>query len=211
MDLLPRFKTLNKPAGRLPASSGVTLMEMALAMMIVAVVGVGVSGLLKVGAEHNLSERQHQTMQIVALNLVDDLRHDLRTADSINALGSGSNTLTIQGNGQTITYSLNTATHRMSRQVNGSPAKVYNDPNIFLSNMQVQCSPTCFQVATDAQTGQLMVTSTGIPKEIVIPRLTVTVPLANGNAGTMIDQSFGAPNYALNQFAFHVTTSTEFQ
>jgi prepilin-type N-terminal cleavage/methylation domain-containing protein len=190
------------------ANSGVTLLELAISMMIVAVISVGVSGLIKVGAEHNLSERQHQTMQLIAMDLVDDLRRDLLTADTISNLGSsGSNTLTITGNGHTVTYAMNSSTHQMTRAANGI-TKIYNDPKIFLSNLRMDCvsaTNQCFQVNTTAGTA-----SNGTPKAIFIPNLTISAPPGSGG-GTVIDQAFGAPNFKLNQFSFNMTTSTEFQ
>lgn len=209
MALSVRFKILNSLHPQ--PEQGITLIEMAMAMMIVAVLGVGVSGMLKVGAEHNLSERQHQTMQVVAMNLVDDLRYDLRAANTINALGGGSNTLVIhttdkQTNAaQTITYALN-GSAQMTRQLNNLTPKIYNDPSVFLSNMQIQCSPNCFQVATGAT-----FSTNGTPTQIAIPQLTVSVPLVAGNKGTVIDQAFQAPNFKLSQFSFNVTAATEFQ
>src|SRR3954470_23284463 len=97
MVLSARFKPLNNRGSQPLPALGITLIELAVSMMIMAIIGVGVSGLLKTGAEHSLSERTHQTSQMVAMNLVDDLRFDLRTADSVNNVGvGGSNTLIIQ-------------------------------------------------------------------------------------------------------------------
>jgi prepilin-type N-terminal cleavage/methylation domain-containing protein len=192
------------------ASAGVTLLEMAMAMMIVAVLSVGVSGIIKVGVEHTMAERQHQNMQMIAMNLVDDLRHDLRTADSINALGAGSNSLVMQSNGKVITYALNAANKQITRKVGGvASTKIYNDPGVF-KNLQVQCTPTCFQIGTD-QSGNPLVSSSGVPKEIMIPNLSVNAVLPAGNLGTSVDQAFGVPSFHLKMFSFNVAAATEFQ
>lgn len=183
-----------------------------MSMMIVAVLSVGVSGIIKAGAEHSLSERQHQTMRQMALGLVEDLRRDLRTADTVNNLGGGSNQLVINGNGGTITYTLNTGNHQMTRQANGI-TRIYNDPNVYLSNMEFSCvnpntnqTTTCFQVDPTAGTA-----SNGTPKAVYLPNVTVTAALAPGNSGTAIDQAFGAPSFKLNQFSFNIAAATEFQ
>ena len=193
-------KKYNLNAGK----AGITLLELALSMMVMAVLGVAVSSLVKAGADHNLSERQHQTMQMVAMNLVDDLRFDLRTAERISSLGSGSNSLVIQNTGQTITYALDPSTFQMSRTVSGGIRKVYNDPTGVLSNVQIQCTPSCFQPST-------VQASDGTPKSITIPLLTVSVPPRAGSAGTPIDQYFGAPQFVLKAFTFNIATATEFQ
>ena len=212
MVIFLNHNALQMTASKPQSAAGVTLLEMAMAMMIIAVVSVGVSGIIKVGAEHNLSERQHQTMQIMAMNVVDDLRFDLHTADTINNLGGGSNTLVINGNGKVITYTLNTNNHQLTRldsQTNAT--KIYNDPNIFMSNMQFSCqsggaATPCFQ--KDPSAG---VATNGTPKALMIPNLTVTAVLPAGSAGTVIDQVWGAPTFKLNQFSFNIAAATEFK
>ena len=202
------------------SAAGVTLLELAITMMITAVIGVGVSGLIKAGAEHSLSERQHQTMRMMAMSLIEDLRFDLRTADSINSLGGGSNTLVIHQGAQTITYNLDTGTHRMTRTFNGK-TKIYNDPSVFLNNMQFSCqtgagaTTTCFQ--NDPEAGAIMggpptvVAANGTPKAVLVPNLTVTAALPSGSGGTVIDQAFGPPSFQLTSFSFNVASATEFQ
>jgi len=201
-------------------ASGISLLELAITMMITAVIGVGVSGLIKAGAEHSLSERQHQTMRMMAMSLIEDLRFDLRAADSIDSLGGGSNTLVIHQAGQTITYNLDTGTHRMTRTAAGK-TKTYNDPSVFLSNMQFSCqtaagsTTTCFQ--NDPNAGAVLggpptvIASDGTPKAVLVPNLTVTAALPAGGGGTVIDQAFGPPSFQLTSFSFNVASATEFQ
>lgn len=196
-----------------PCQQGITLIELAMSMMVVAVIGVGISGLVKSGVEHTLSERQVQTMQMMAMDLVEDLRHDLRTADTVNNVGSGSNTLVITGNGQTITYRLDTATHRMTRQSTASPiTKIYNDPKVFASNMEFSCQNSsggtipCFSKNTALGTA-----SNGTPKAVVLRNVTVTASLPAGGSSSALDIAFGAPSFRLNQFTFTIAAATEFQ
>jgi prepilin-type N-terminal cleavage/methylation domain-containing protein len=195
---------------RLHHHQGVTLVELAMSMMIVAVLSVGVSGMVKTGVEHQLSERQVQTMRMMAMNLVDDLRYDLRTADTVNKLGSGSNILVITtANNQKITYQLDTATHRMTRKSSTSPAtKIYNDPGAFAQNMQFDCkngnaSIPCFDTLGTA--------SDGTPKAVVLHNVTVTAALPASGASTALDAAFGPPSFRLNEFTFNIAAATEFR
>jgi len=193
-------------------AKGITLVELAMSMMVVAVIGVGVSGLMKTGVEHNISQRQMQTMQMMAMDLVEDLRYDLRTADTVNNVGGGSNTLTISSSGQTITYNLNAGTHQMTRRSSTTGVtKIYNDPNVFMNNLQFDCKDTSNNSIGCFMTDPTLGTATnGTPKAVVLRNVTVTAAL-NGNANTALDIAFGAPSFRLNQFTFNVAAATEFQ
>ena len=167
-------------------SSGVTLIEMVISLLVIVVLGIGVSSIVRVGIESQMAQRTQENMQIVAMNIVDDLRFDLRTADSI-AITGGGNTLSING-GQTV-YSLNGAGD-LVRQQNGN-AKTYNDG--FRPALQVVCPNGCFQSVP--------------PKQVLLPNLRVQQTTA-GN--TIIDRNFGLPNFPVRNVAFDIMSATQF-
>jgi hypothetical protein len=92
---------------------------------------------------------------------------------------------------------------KFQRRDPGKVTKVYNDPSLYSSLMQVTCSGGCF-------TANLL-NSNNMPKQILIQDLKVQKMLPSGNSGTIIDQYFGSPNFSLKNFSFDVASATEFQ
>lgn len=185
------------------AHRGVTLLEMALSMMILAILSVGVSSLVKTGVENQLAQRTHQNMQTVGLNIVDDLRMDIRTADRAT-VSNGGNTLTLSTPNGNIIYNL-TASNDFTRFVQATGVtRTYNDPNAFNPRLQVRCPNGCFQAAL------LNNDPVPSPRQIFVEELLVEQVLPNGS-GTMIDRAFGAANFPVRAFSFDVMSAKEFQ
>lgn len=198
------LKTELSRKSKLSASSqGLTLLEMALGMMILSVLSVGVSSIVKAGIESQMSEQAHQYMQTIGMNIVDDLRHDIRVADQVTVTNGG-NTLQVildSTTNQTAFYELVGTEFR--RREAGKQTKIYNDPSMYTSLMQVTCPSGCFEAN---QTN-----SNSVPRQIRIPEIVVQKSLPSGNAGSIIDRHFRRPNFSIRDFAFDVATATEFR
>ncbi len=172
------------------AKPGLTLLEMAIGIMIVSILAVAVSSLFKVAVESQMSQRVHENMQMVAINIVDDLRFDIRTADSVEVLNGG-NTLRITNDNGEVVYTWGNGGNFV-RTLNNSAQKSYNQG--FSPSLSVVCQPACFQQVTAQQ--------------ILLPELRVEQTTAGG---TVIDQFFSKPNYPVRNIAFDVLSATEFQ
>ncbi len=201
-----QFEKAHRPhASRRKSVKGLTLLEVALCIAILAILSVGVSSLVKTGVETQLAQRVHQDMQAIGMNIVDDLRQDIRTADRATVAGGG-NTLTLDmPTGTQIVYQLSGANAFTRWEQATGATKLYNDPNVFTVPLQVQCPAGCFEA--------LMPNNDAVPspRQIFVRTLSVAQVLPAGNAGTMIDQSFGPANFTLREFSFDVMSATEFQ
>jgi len=183
-------------------------MEMALAMMIVAILSVGVSSLVRSGVEGQLAQATNDNMQTLSMNIVDDLRQDLRTADSA-VISNGGNTLTIVpsgGVGGNIIYTLSGTDLTRSR---GGTTKTYNDTVQVRPRLQVACpGGACFSgFRADTVNKGVMLVDNASPQQIVLPNLTVQ----GAGQNTVIDKNFGAPNYAIRNITLTLTSQTVFQ
>jgi hypothetical protein len=187
------------------AWDGVTLIELAIGMMILIVLSLGVSALVKTGVETQMSRRSDMLMQTIGLDLVDDLRFDVRTTDSA-AVSGGGNTLTLSRGGGTIVYQLD-GNGRFSRTdaLTGA-VKVYNDPAHYSSPaFRMACPATCFtplRMNSDA---------TPSPREIRVNEIRVQQVAGTQGGGTFIDRAFGLGNFSVRAFTFSVLGATEFQ
>lgn len=193
------------------AFQGISVLELAIGMMLIGVIGVAVSNLVKVGVETQMSERVSQNLQIIGNNIVDDLRHDIRLAEDVSILSGGSR-LRVTLNGQNVVYGL--SGNLFTRTVPGQTAKTYNNPDTYGNRIVVTCTnpqngqQACFSVPTD-HSGNSMLNSQNAPKQIRVDYLAV-----QENAGqslSIIDQQFGTANFTLKDFAFDVYSATEFQ
>ncbi len=200
-------------------NKGVTLIEVALTIMIMVILSIGVSSLIRTGVESQLSQRSHVNMQIVAMNIADDLRRDLRTADSAE-VQNGGNRLVIRytdvaNSSQTITYSLDTVSGDFTRVGTGGgsgASKTYN-PNTFTPRLQVAClngasNAPCFAGLRKNSTGAMIADNT-TPQQVTISDITVRQVVSG--SGTMIDQAFSAPQYAIRNMSLSLISQTEFQ
>lgn len=172
------------------AQPGLTLLEMAIGIMIVSILSVAVSSLFKVAVESQMSQRVHENMQMVAINIVDDLRLDIRTADSVEVLNGG-NTLRISNVDGEVVYTWSNG-GSFVRTLNSGAQKSYSQG--FSPALNVVCEPACFQQVADQQ--------------ILLPELRVEQSTAGG---TVIDRFFSKPNYPVRNIAFDILSATEFQ
>lgn len=182
------------------STSGLSLIELAMAMMIMVILSVGVSSLLQTGIESQLSERAHQEMQSVAMNIVDDLRNDIRTANKA-AVSNGNNTLTLTMPTGNITYSL-AADGKFSRVSSVTGTKQYLSGQ--MTNMKVACPSGCFRAEL------LNSDNTPSPRQISVPEISVQ-QVINGNRKTIIDTAFNSASFSLRNFSFDVLSATEFK
>jgi hypothetical protein len=193
------------------ACPGITVLEVAIGMMLIGVIGVAVSNLVKTGVETQMSERMNQHLQTIGNDIVDDLRRDIRIAEQASVSGGGSQ-LQLTMNGQNILYRLNGT--RFSKTVPGQPVKTYNDPVTYGNTVEVSCldpqsgQQACFTVPLD-HAGSVMNNSLNAPKQVRINYLSVQERF-NG-AGTVLDRAFGTSNYTLRNFGFNIYSATEFQ
>lgn len=185
--------------------SGVTLIELGIGMIILIVLSLGVSALVKTGVETQLSRRSDMLMQTIGLDLVDDLRFDVRTTDNAT-VSNGGNTLTLSRGGGNIIYQLD-GNGRFSRtNVLTGAVKIYNDPAHYSSPaFQIACPSTCFtplRMNSDA---------TPSPREIRVNEIQVRQVVGSQGGGTFIDRAFGLGNFSVRAFSFSVLGATEFQ
>jgi prepilin-type N-terminal cleavage/methylation domain-containing protein len=203
-----RFKSASLP-GR---AHGLTLIEVALAIMILAILSIGVSSLVRTGVETQMSRRIQEYMQAIGLNIVDDLRRDLRTADQA-VISNGGNRLTITGPNGTIQYNLtvgNTFTRTQDAVI-----KTYNDPNQYQPWPEVVClnggaAAPCFTgFRKDLSSPGVMLANNANPQQIKLADITVRQAPVGG--GTIIDNAFGMSNFSVRNITLSLTSQTDFR
>lgn len=190
------------------SEQGITLLEVAISIMIVAVLSIAVSSLVKAGVETQMAERMHQNMQSISNGIVGDLRMDFREVDTV-AIASGGNSLTLTTPAGNVVYQLTNG--NLTRRSPSGTVKTYNDPKMYNNMLEISCPggpvvPGGPSVAGCFAPNNL--NSSGLPRQIVMPEMAVRQKTANGG---LIDRYFGAPNFTVRNFAFDVVTATEFQ
>ncbi len=196
IEATPRFKQA--------AFNGVTLVELGMAMMIIAVLSVGVASLMRVGIEAQFAERANQKMQIISMAIVDDLRRDLQTAQAVTIKNARSLEVSVPKPSDPtktdiVTYSL-AANGRFSRSTSSS-TKTYNDIGVD-RKLTVKCvnasnaSVACFQWAN---TNNTVLEISGLRVE------------HTGFGNTVFDQNFGSPNYTVRDLTFDISINRTFQ
>jgi hypothetical protein len=181
----------------------VTLLELALGMMILSILSIGVSSLVKAGVESQMSERDHQNLQVIGMNIVDDLRNDIRNADEVSVLNGGKTLQVIldENTGQSVSYDL--VGTQFQRTSPSGTQKIYNDPTMYTNMMQVSCPSGCFVAKS--------INSNNFPRQILIPEIKIQKVLPSANKGTIIDQYFGGANFSIKDYSLDVASATEFQ
>ncbi len=187
-------------------TNGVTMVELAMSMMIIAVLSVGVASLMRVGIEAQLAERVNQKMQTISMSIVDDLRRDLQMAQAVT-VQSGGNTLLVsvpRPTNPALTYNATYqwANGRFSRTSDADgTVKIYNDIAADRS-LRVNCvnssnvSVNCFRWVN---AGRTVLGVSGLRIE------------HTGFGNTVFDQQFGAPNYTVRDLTFDVSINRTFQ
>lgn len=174
-------------------------------MMILSILSIGVSSLVKAGVETQMAERDHQNMHVIGMNIVDDLRNDIRNADQVT-VGNGGNSLQVildSNTGQTVSYDL--VGTKFQRSSPGKLTKIYNDPAMYTDQMQISCPDPngCFEAKS--------INSNNLPKQILIPEIKVQKVLPTGSSGSIIDKNFGGANFSIKDYSLDVASATEFQ
>lgn len=189
------------------AHSGVTLLEMALCIMLLSIISVAVSSLVRTGVEGQLSQRTHENMQVIALNIMDDLRFDLRTAEKANCLGAPTSVVQISNGGNRmsfcnrdgqVTYELTSANQMYRTSPNGI-VKVYNQG--FTPTLNVLCPSGCFAVVN----GQLQM------PDLRVQQATAGNSLMDQWLRNVEDPTFGRPTYRMSNTSFALLSATQFQ
>jgi prepilin-type N-terminal cleavage/methylation domain-containing protein len=192
---------------------GFTLIEATLAIMILAILSIGVSSLVRTGVETQMSRRIQEYMQAIGLNIVDDLRRDLRTADQAVITNAG-NRLTITAPGGNIVYNLE-ADNTFTR-TEGGVTKIYNDPNLYNPWPEVVClnagaAAPCFSgFRKDLNNPGVMVANNASPQQVMLADITVRQAVAAGG-GTVIDNAFGMANFSVRNITLSLTSQTDFR
>jgi Tfp pilus assembly protein PilV len=187
------------------AASGITLIEVSVSMMLLAIISIGVSALVKSGVEVQMARRVDMTMQSIGLNIVDDIRRDVQTADTAT-IANGGNGLTLVTPTGTIVYQLNMAGQFSRTNTGTGQSRIYNDPAQYTTpQFNVVCPQTCFTAL------QMNSDPVPMPKQIQVNEMQVQQQLAAGNAGSTIDRAFGPANFTVRQFTFNLMSATEFQ
>lgn len=190
------------------SEQGITLIEVGLAMMIVAVLSIGVSAVVKAGVETQMSNRMNQHMQTISNLIVSDLRMDFREVDTVTITGGG-NQMTLATPNGNVVYRL--AGGNLTRTSPAGRVKTYNDPALYNNNLEIICPGGQALPGGPAVNGcfaPVNVNSYGLPRQVVMPQMAVRQKLSSN---TLIDRHFGAPNFTLRNFAFDVMAATEFQ
>jgi len=198
MPHLPSSPHLNQSK---KAQQGVTLLEMALAMMILSVLSVGVSSILRTGVESQMAQRNDLNMQSIAMNVSEDMRNDIRVADSASISGGGNTMALVTGNGN-VTYTLD-GSGQLIRTLNGQ-SKIYNDQTVYKTpTLIVTCTNGCFTAM------QMNNDTPQSPREVMVNEMIVT---QSTSQNTLIDRSFNRlANFPLRAFSFNLTGATQFQ
>lgn len=191
-------------------AKGVTLVELAVAMMILSILSVAVSNLVMSGVQSQMNQRIDENLQIIGMNIVEDIRLDLRHAAVVDvAGGAAGNTLNITTqNGGLITYRLN---GNNFERIEGGFTKIYNDPAVYgTPALQVGCFTVGTNAAASCFVEQNMNSDpTPRPREIRIANELRVQPLVSPN--TVMDNRFGPARFSIRDFSFDVMSSTEFQ
>jgi type II secretory pathway pseudopilin PulG len=207
MALLKKFKPHHHKV------RGITLLEISLGMMILCVLSIGVSSLVKTGVESQMSERTHQYMQTIALNIVDDIRLDIRKADDVT-VGSNGQTLNILIDTTNVTYQLESG-GKFSRNETGKPKKYYNydaAKSTYWNGIQLSCNdPVNNTTQCFVEQSMNQDATKNRARQIQIPYLKAVKPMNASQRMSIIDQFFDEPNFAIRDFSFNVPSATVFQ
>ena len=186
------------------SQQGVTLIELAVGMMLMAIIGVTVSSLVRAGVEAQMSQRLVNHGQVVVMNVVDDILFDLRTADAVAVLGGGNQlriTTDIGLGPGTITYVYGAPNVQRTEAVPGSPnngTKIYN-ANVTPA-LNFTCVAPCFAWRPDVN---------GNNRSIVIQNLSVA-PAVNTEASSAIAQAFPLVPFSIRQASFDVISTATY-
>lgn len=201
------------------SAQGATLVELAVAMFLMVIMTIAVSNLVRAGVEAQFNQRANESMQMIAMAIMDDIRFDAQRAASnagnppIN-VSNGGNTLQIlvqdvdNGGTEVVTYRLlgNGDFERQDEQ----GTKVYTDMTARGPELAVTCRNdannviACFQIATEDTDGD------GQPntQRVIVPGL--RVEMANPPQD-IISANFGPPDFRVEEASFDIVAATQFK
>ena len=191
------------------AARGVTLIEMAMGMMLMCIIAIAVSSLVRAGVEAQLNQRMMNLGQLVTMNVVDDIRLDLNTANTVNITGGGAQLNITDGKGIAVVYTYDNAAKTMTRNWGGF-SKTYN-ANISPA-MNLVCDMPCFNWNPTGGAGQAGAQQTIIlgPPGVAGSGLSAQPATPVGNS--IIDQNFNPPVFfRASQISFNVLSNRTFQ
>lgn len=201
--------SMDAPSRKFRAHSGLTLVEAAIAMVILSIVTVATSNVILTGVETQLSSRKMSVQQVIGQNIVDDIRIDVRYSSAIttpvapvnnNTFGASSNQLVIQrdmpggGPQQIITYNFNGGTLTRQDSLNNT-TRNYNNLASGIP-VTINCINNCFRIYR-----------TSIGNQVNLGGIAI----ADVNATSVMDAQFGPANYTVMNVTFDRMTATNFQ
>ncbi|MEB3287241.1 MAG: hypothetical protein VKJ04_07030 [Vampirovibrionales bacterium] len=208
---------------------GVTLIELAIAMMVMSILAIGVASLIRGGVESQMNDRLYNTMHLVVNNLLSELRFDLMRSTHVEVLGGGTQLSITDPDGNTILYEVysdpspGVAGVSSIRRTAAGQSKVFNrqGPAEFRPALRMTCSATipagatpCFQgfrLEPTATPGVFnTVTDNTQPTQIRIADLSIYSPSYIPGSDSSYLRSFGPPRYRLQQTTFDVLSNLEF-
>ena len=213
-----------------PASAlGVTLIELSLSMMIMLLLGVCVHNLFRSSMENSINERKHETIQLIGMHLIQDLRRDLRLARSAAISGDNDNTLIIvqsdredPGTTQTVTYENFFDTERniysMKRSVSTPPETklIYNHSG-YNDKIEITCGSPNIEPKTPCFSNIQNPDDPESSRGISIDEIRISVPYAKSANGTLkrnsiVDQVFETePAFTIPPSTFTILSNVIFR
>ena len=181
---------------------GVSLVEMAIAMMIIAVISVAVSNLVLTGVQSQMNQGNEEHMQIIAYNIVDDMRLDLRRAQNHTVLAANRLQVTLT-DGSIVNYEFDATGTRFQRR-SPTATKIYNTMN----NRAGQLHTVALRFV-DVPVTRPGPPVTVISTEVTIPDLTIT--RINRGTDSAIDAEFGPPQFSIRNITFDSMNTNTFQ
>lgn len=195
------FSISNRAASSSSSSSkGFSLLELGVAMICFAVIGLTIAKLMFLGTEAQRSYRTHINLETATTQLMDSLRIDLLTAKDIaidndaksisfttyNSLSNAEEAVTWSFDGQALRNSVDMLSNASSNVV-----------------MTADCggaSIDCFELQDQgAGTNNVLLT---------LNELVVTYPADNRSR---MDRNFGAASFRVNETVFDVISGMQFQ
>jgi prepilin-type N-terminal cleavage/methylation domain-containing protein len=189
-----------------PANQGLSLIEIAVTMAVVAVVSLGSTHALSMFSEVQKSQRLHNVQQVVAMNVVDNLRQDLRFAtrptpltNAFTITGGNGNVLTIPNafeptlGSYSVTYTFTGTTVTRAVTVGGVTTTTSYTADI-TPGVTISCGAAggaCFQVAS--------VDVNGNPRGVRLNQMQVTEAAQDTDA---ITTNFGPARFAVANVTF---------
>ncbi len=183
------------------STQGFSIVEVCVVMAIMVLIGMAVASVSRIGVEAQYSQREQATLQTIAQNIVDDIRYDLRMAETVTISANSLNIVGLDNdnNAVNITYTLSGG--NLSR--NDGASKVYNQRNVgsgtqeYTPAVDIVCPAPCFQEVIQ-----------GVSDTMLIDSMAVTAVQGSSVLDTTFDQG---TSFVLEDVSFDLMSQTEFQ